>query len=42
MDFPDSMAHICYLKIEMDEEGGDDLVRTADSKEPILEDNIVE
>jgi SAM-dependent methyltransferase len=42
MDYPDPMAHICYLKIETDEENGDELVRTVDSQEPILEDNIVE
>jgi SAM-dependent methyltransferase len=41
-DYTDRMANVCYLKVEEDEESGDAVVRTVDSEEPILNDNIVE
>ena len=41
-DYPDPMASLCNLKVERDEETEMDVVRTADTEEPIADDSIVE
>ena len=41
-DFPDTMASVCYLKMETDPDTGENYVLTEKSKEPIQDKNIVE
>ena len=42
IDFPDTMANICYREITVDPESGEDFVTTEDSGEPIPDRCIIE
>jgi len=42
VDYPDTMASVCYIPVQMDAETGEDYVVTADSKEPIRDKSILE
>lgn len=42
IDFPDTMASICYREIKVDKETGDEYVTTEDSDEPINHRSIIE
>lgn len=42
IDFPDTMASICYREIKVDRETGDEYIITEDSEEPITNRSIVE
>ena len=41
-EFPDTMASVCYLKVDTDPDTGENYVLTGKSKEPIQDKNIVE
>lgn len=42
IDFPDTMASICYREIKVDRETGDEYIITEDSEEPINHRSIIE
>jgi predicted NAD-dependent protein-ADP-ribosyltransferase YbiA (DUF1768 family) len=42
VDYPDTMASVCYIPVQMDAESGEDYVVTADTKEPIRDKSILE
>ena len=41
-EFPDSMAHVCYLEIQRDQDTGEEYVATEETGEPIQDRTIVE
>jgi hypothetical protein len=42
IDFPDTMANTCYVKVEMNADTGEEYAMTSDTQEPISDGSIIE